>query len=241
MPIVQSRTIPADDGTALHVGVTGEGPDVVVLSGGPGCVHYLEDDHLAPAGFRAWYPEPRGVGRSAGGPHTMAQAVADLEAVRRAVGVASWIVLGHSWGGDLGVFYALQHPKALCGVVTIAGTGLQRDRTWSQQYHAGKDSEPQIPIDWVPEVHAALLTSFIDWIHQPRVLRQVADCTVTMRFIASGRDIRPSWPLEQLAELAPLGSFDRVPDVPHDFWATHPDVWVRVVTDACASLTPAQA
>ncbi|MET8778353.1 hypothetical protein ABZV58_25400 [Nocardia sp. NPDC004654] len=40
--------MPADDGSLLRVGVTGRGPDVVVLSGGPGCVHYLEDDALAP-------------------------------------------------------------------------------------------------------------------------------------------------------------------------------------------------
>jgi proline iminopeptidase len=238
VPDVQSRAVPVDDGTVLHVGLTGHGPDVVVLSGGPGCVHYLEADRLAPTGFRAWYPEPRGVGRSAGAAHTMAEAIADLEAVRRAVGVTAWLVVGHSWGADLGVFYALQHPEAVTGVVAIAGTGMQRDRTWSQQYQAGKESEPQIPIAWVPQVHAALLASFMEWIHQPRAFRQVAECTVPMRFIAAGQDIRPCWPLEQLAELAPLGSFVRVPDVPHDFWATHPDVWVRVITDACTALAP---
>jgi proline iminopeptidase len=58
-----------------------------------------------------------------------------------------------------------------------------------------------------------------------------------MRFVAAALDIRPSWPLEQLAALAPHGEFTRVPDVPHDFWATHPDVWVRVVTDACNALS----
>ena len=31
---MRSTTVPADDGTLLHVGVTGAGPDVVVLSGG---------------------------------------------------------------------------------------------------------------------------------------------------------------------------------------------------------------
>ena len=228
-----SRLVQADDGTALHVGVTGSGPDVVVLSGGPGCVQYLEDDEIAPVGFRAWYPEPRGVGRSQGGPHTMAQAVADLEAIRRAVGVRSWLVLGHSWGGDLAVRYALEHPDAVRAVVNIAGTGIQRDRTWSEQYYAGKDSEPKVPIDWVPAVHAALMASFMEWIHEPRVFREVADSRVPMHFVAAAEDIRPSWPLEQLAELAPLGSFARVPGVPHDFWATHPDTWVQVVTDAC--------
>ena len=55
---MRSMMLPVDDGTLLHVGVTGEGPDAVMLSGGPGCVHYLEDDALAPRGMRAWYPNP---------------------------------------------------------------------------------------------------------------------------------------------------------------------------------------
>ena len=98
------------DGVALHVAVTGAGPDVVVLTGGPGCVQYLEKDDLSPPGHRAWYPEPRGVGRSGGGPHTMERAIADLEAMREEVGVSTWTVVGHSWGSDLGLRYAVEHP-----------------------------------------------------------------------------------------------------------------------------------
>jgi proline iminopeptidase len=124
-------------------------------------------------------------------------------------------------------------------VVGIAGTGIQKDRTWSEQYHACKDTEPKIPIAWVPEVHAALSASYLEWIHQPRVLRQVADSTVPMRFVAAAEDIRPFWPLQQLAELAPLGAFVRVPNVPHHFWATHPQTWVRVVTAACTDVSSA--
>lgn len=237
---MQSRFVDAADGTRLHVGVTGSGPDVVVLSGGPGCVHYLEDDDLAPTGFQAWYPEPRGVGRSGGGGHTMDQAVADLEAVRQAVGVSSWIALGHSWGSDLAVFYALRHPESVTAVVGIAGTGIQKDRTWFEEYSARKDSEPEIPIAWVPQVHAALHDSYLEWIHHPHVFRDVADCVVPMRLVAAALDIRPSWPLEQLAELAPHGTFVRIADVPHDFWATHPSIWVNVITNACADLTPGE-
>jgi hypothetical protein len=35
---VKAVTVRAQDGTPLHVGVTGDGPDVLVLSGGPDCV-----------------------------------------------------------------------------------------------------------------------------------------------------------------------------------------------------------
>jgi proline iminopeptidase len=228
---MESRTVRVG-GADLHVGVTGRGPDVVVLTGGPGCVQYLERDDLAPEDHRAWYPEPRGVGRSGGGPHTMEEAIADLEAIRESVGVGPWIVLGHSWGCDLGVRYAVDHPEAVTGVVGVAGRGPQRDRTWSEAYEAGKAAEPVVAIDWVPAVHAALSESFTEWIHRPDLWRGLADCGVPMHFIAAGADIRPSWPLAQMAALVPRGSFSTVPDVPHDFWSTHPEVWIRTVSDA---------
>jgi proline iminopeptidase len=228
-----SMMVPADDGILLHVGVTGHGPDVVVLSGGPGCVHYLEDDGLAPRGLRAWYPEPRGVGRSEGGPHDLGQAVADIEAVRRAAGIDNWVVLGHSWGSDLAVRYALDHPDRVVSVVGVAGHGLHKDRTWSQAYESLRHLEADIEIDYVSGVHDALGVSFVQWIHEPEVLRRLADSTVPMTFIAPQNDIRPSWPLRQLAALVPHGTFEELPGVAHNLWSTDPQVWVDVITRTC--------
>lgn len=228
--------ITVDDGTPLHVGATGEGPDVLVLTGGPGCEQYLEDDAIAPRGFRSWYPEPRGVGRSGGGAHTMERALADLEALRGQLGVPHWVVLGHSWGSDLAVRYAVEHPDAVTAVVGVAGRGPQRDRAWSAVYEAGQDSEPVVEIPWSREVHASLGASFGEWIHHPDLWRGLADCRTPMQFIAAGDDIRPSWPLQQLAALVPGGSFATVPGVPHDFWSTHPQTWTDTITRACAEV-----
>ena len=225
----------ADDGVDLHVGVTGEGPDVLVLSGGPGCVHYLEEESIAPRGVRAWYPEPRGVGRSAGGPHSMPEAIRDIEAVRRAAGVEKWCVLGHSWGADLALRYALDCPAVVRRVVAVAGKGIQRDRDWSETYEALKHTEPQVPIRWESEVYGALMASYKDWIHDPLLLRALAHLPVPVDFVAAERDIRPSWPLQQLAALVKKGSFALVSDVPHDFWSTHPSVWVDVVSSHLAT------
>lgn len=222
------------EGTALHVGVTGAGPDILVLTGGPGCVQYLESDDIAVPGHRSWYPEPRGVGRSGGGHHDMERAIADLEAIRRAVGVVAWVVLGHSWGSDLAVRYAVEHPDVIKGVVGIAGRGAQRDRIWSEIYEAGKANEPVIEIDMAEEVWSSLSQSFTDWIHRPDLWRGLADCVVPMHFIAAGDDIRPPWPLQQLATLVRNGRFSIVPDVPHDFWSTDPDIWIETVESACA-------
>jgi proline iminopeptidase len=224
------------EGIALHVGVTGQGPDVLVLTGGPGCVQYLERDDLSPPDHRTWYPEPRGVGRSGGGPHTMEQAIADLEGIREVTCVDSWIVMGHSWGCDLAVRYAVTHPQSVTAVIGIAGRGLQRDRTWSEAYEAGTAAEPVIDIDWVPEVHGSLSDSFTGWIHRPDLWRALADCQVPMHFIAAGDDIRPSWPLAQLGSLVPRGTFSTVPGVPHDFWSTHPEAWTKTVIDACKAV-----
>lgn len=236
MGCVDSVVVAADDGVSLHVAVCGQGADVLVLSGGPGCVHYLADESFAPTGFRCWFPDPRGVSRSGGGPHDMATAVADLEAIRRVTGVESWIVFGHSWGSDLAVRYALEHSDRVRGVIGIAGHGLHRDREWSAAYEAGKTGEVAVPIDWVPEVHAALWGSFPDWIHQPRLWLDLANSPVPMTFIAAGCDIRPSWPLQQLAELVPGGVFEVVPNAVHDFWHTDPDLWQAVCTTACRRL-----
>ena len=229
---MRSLMVPADDQTRLHVGVTGSGPDVVVLSGGPGCVHYLERDELAPRRMRAWYPEVRGVGRSAGGPHELAQAVADLEAVRRCAGADSWVVLGHSWGSDLAVRYALDHPSRVHSVVGVAGHGLHRDRTWSDVHESMKHTEAEIEVDWDPAVNHALSESFTKWIRESDLLRRLADCRVPMTFVAAQHDIRPSWPLRQLAALVQRGTFVEVPGS-HNLWSTDAQVWVDVVTKAC--------
>ncbi len=232
---MESRLIEVE-GVALHVGVTGRGPDLVVLTGGPGCVQYLERDEISPPSHRAWYPEPRGVGRSAGGPHTMERAIADLEAVREAVDVGSWTVVGHSWGCDLAVRYAIERPEAVTAVVGIAGRGPQRDRTWSEAYEAGQAAEPgRHRLGARGPRGAQRVVHRVD--PSPGLWRGLADCRVPMHFIAAGDDIRPSWPLAQLAALVPRGRFSTVPGVPHDFWYTHPEVWTRTVTDALAALS----
>ena len=229
---MEGRVVAAPDGTPLHVDFCGTGPDVLVLSGGPGLVNYLADEQLAPDGMRAWFPEPRGVGRSGGGPHSMAEAVADLEAVRQVLGLDAWSVLGHSWGSDLAVRYAVDHPTSVTQVVGVAGHGLHKDRTWSAAYEAGRASEPDLGLEWDEDIWRSLNESFADWIHEPDLFRRLADSTVPVHLVAAADDIRPPWPLRQLAGLVPRGGFETVPGVPHDFWNTHPATWRQVVTAA---------
>jgi proline iminopeptidase len=83
--------------------------------------------------------------------------------------------------------------------VGVAGHGLHKDRTWSQIYEASQYLEPDLEIVWEPVVHTALNASFVQWIHEPDLLRRLADSDVAMTFLAPQHDIRPSWPLQQLA------------------------------------------
>jgi proline iminopeptidase len=46
--------------------------------------------------------------------------LADLEALRDHLKVERWIVVGHSAGGTLGLFYAAQHPQSVGALVLIS-------------------------------------------------------------------------------------------------------------------------
>ncbi|WP_051182583.1 alpha/beta fold hydrolase [Nocardia vinacea] len=120
-------------------------------------------------------------------------------------------------------------------MVGVAGHGLHKDRTWSQAYESLRHLEADIEIDWEPGVHAALSASFVQWVHEPDVLHRLADSAVAMTFIAPQHDIRPSWPLRQLAALIPQGRFEEIPGVAHNLWSTDPQVWVDLVTRACTT------
>jgi proline iminopeptidase len=58
--------------------------------------------------------------------------VADLDAVRAHFGLDRVAVLGHSWGAQLALRYALDHPDRVGKLVYVSGTGLGFD--WHAAY-----------------------------------------------------------------------------------------------------------
>src|SRR5215207_10308215 len=99
----------------------GSGRDVVLLlNGGPGLpCDYLREAHsfLADHGYRVVAFDQLGTG-AADRPTdpalwTIERYVRETEAVRQALGLGKVHLLGHSWGGWLGIDYALAHPEAL--------------------------------------------------------------------------------------------------------------------------------
>jgi proline iminopeptidase len=102
-------------GVELFVRRVGLGSPAVVLHGGPGAHH----DYLLP-GFDALadgreliYYDQRGGGRSPVARDVAVgwtEQVADLEALRTAWGLERLTLAGYSWGGLLGLLYAVSHP-----------------------------------------------------------------------------------------------------------------------------------
>ena len=99
----------------LFTRTAGDGPDVVVLHGGPGAHHdYLlpQFDRLA-VGRRLRYYDQRGGGRSPvdrDTPVGWREHVADLRELLDAWTIARATLLGYSWGGLLAMLYAIAHP-----------------------------------------------------------------------------------------------------------------------------------
>ena len=57
--------------------------------------------------------------------------IEDIEAVRRHLGIAKWIVTGGSWGSTLALAYALQHREQVHGLALMAvGTTSREEVEW---------------------------------------------------------------------------------------------------------------
>lgn len=103
----------------------GEGPiKVLLLHGGPAATHdYLEafESFLPPAGIQMIYYDQLGCGNSdiPDDPSlwTLPGFLGELEEVRQGLGLDQFVLYGHSWGGLLGIEYALNFQQHLRGLV----------------------------------------------------------------------------------------------------------------------------
>lgn len=99
-----------------------DGIPVLFVHGGPGSgTSPVQRRFFDPARYRIVLFDQRGSGRST--PHgelvdnTTPHLIADMEALRRELGIASWLVFGGSWGSTLALAYAEAHPERCRGLV----------------------------------------------------------------------------------------------------------------------------
>ena len=99
-----------------------DGIPVLFIHGGPGSgTSPIQRRFFDPARFRIVLFDQRGCGRST--PHgelsdnTTPHLIADIEALRRELGIDNWLVFGGSWGSTLALAYAEAHPGSCSGLV----------------------------------------------------------------------------------------------------------------------------
>lgn len=107
-----------------------DGLPVLFVHGGPGSgTSPAHRRFFDPARYRIVLFDQRGSGRST--PHgeladnTTSHLIADMEALRHELGIASWLVFGGSWGSTLTLAYAETHPGRCAGLV-LRGIFLAR-------------------------------------------------------------------------------------------------------------------
>ncbi len=148
------------NGLRFHVATCGEGERLALcLHGFPECWYSwrYQLSHLARLGYRAWAPDLRGYGETAGPPRSRDYAIeillADVGALIDASRARTVLLLGHDWGGIIAWYFAMRrvrplerlvimnlpHPGAAAGAV---GPWEMLRRFWYALFF-------QIP--WLPE------------------------------------------------------------------------------------------
>ena len=137
------RLLDVGDGHTLYVEQCGrpDGVPVVVLHGGPGggCSPAMRR-YFDPAVYRIILFDQRGCGRSR--PHAAVEAnttwhlVADIERIRKLLGIEDWIVFGGSWGATLALVYAQTHPDRVRHLV-LRGVFLMTEGELAWFYGGG--------------------------------------------------------------------------------------------------------
>jgi pimeloyl-ACP methyl ester carboxylesterase len=113
-------------GGTLHGWMSGAGRNVLVLHGGPGMTYTYVDgiaEELG-SGYRVASYQQRGLPPSVeAGPYDVPTAVADVGAVLDHLGWSTAVVVGHSWGGHLGLHVAVSLADRLDGLLCLDSLG----------------------------------------------------------------------------------------------------------------------
>lgn len=120
----RSGMLPVDQLHTLYWEECGnpEGVPVLFLHGGPGGgITPSHRQFFDPAYYRIVLFDQRGAGKSTPPGevrnNTTPLLIADIEAIRRMLGIEQWLVFGGSWGATLALAYGQAHPQCCLGFV----------------------------------------------------------------------------------------------------------------------------
>lgn len=118
-----------------------DGIPVLFVHGGPGAgTSPAQRCYFDPGKYRIILFDQRGAGQST--PHAellnndTAALLADIEFIRKELGVEKWVLFGGSWGATLSLLYAQSHPDRVLGMI-LRGIFLCRRRDLHWLYKEG--------------------------------------------------------------------------------------------------------
>jgi proline iminopeptidase len=118
---------------SLFVKTMGKGDPLLLMHGGPG-LDYTTLSSLEPLAdqFTLIFYDHRANGRSTGAAESMTweNLTADADALRESLGFDTWAVLGHSFGGQVALEYALRYQKRVSHLLLFDTCG---DVWWYQE------------------------------------------------------------------------------------------------------------
>jgi len=212
-------------GARLWTVSTGNGTPVLLCNGGPGCADYLGpvasliDDRAQVIRY-----EPSGCGRSTGSPpYDVDGFIDDIENIRRHYGIEKWIVAGHSFGADLAIIYAIRYRERVDAVVCISGGRFHNDRDWHKAYEERRSKEvlPEFAFPPNMDVNRQVNQSGREYMRRPTLWRDLSNVDIPTLFLYGAEDIRPSWCVEQVANVIPKSRFVMINGADHHIWTTH--------------------
>jgi len=198
---------------------TAGGRPLVMVNGGPGFDHQYvlcSDawDAIAQTRRVVFYDQ-RGNGKSGalakGASCTLADQIADLEALRAQLGADQIDLLGHSWGGYLFMAYAAKHPEHiahLCIIDSAAPKWTDTDFTFKYTFPEGIEDQSRLDFyDGLGDSSAGMksLNEYMGMLFLSTAKRD--------EFLSHAANYHYSRPVNEVLN-ADLGKFDMWPVLP---------------------------
>ena len=224
-------------GVSLFERRTGNGPEVIVLHGGPGAHH----DYLLPGfdrlatGRTLVYYDQRGGGRSSVArdvPVGWREQVNDLEALRDVWGLEHLTLAGYSWGALLAMLYAVTYPARVASLALISPAPAARaERVGYEVALAARGNTPALQAARVA-LHASGLRSanliaynqqlfelaVAGYFHEPSRAHELTPFRITGRTqqavwnsLGDDFDLRPALARLEIPALVVHGDDDPIP------------------------------
>jgi len=138
--LVSESVVVTDDQCELWTSETGAGEPLILCHGGPGLADYMQPlDPMFADHLRVIRWDQRGCGLSGQvGPYTLRRFLADLSHVGLATSSSPVSMLGHSWGANLALHYALEWPERVRCLIYVSGTGV--GHSWKEAWRSNSRS-----------------------------------------------------------------------------------------------------